>query len=226
MPSRMSAPFLAVVALVIGLAAAPAAQAAAAFDEVLNDYRDDAKIDPCKHSDQTLSDAAGQVPADIEQTAPDFPEALGNAIAARAQGACEGKEGGSGSKEGGGGSGGSKPAPSGGGKPAPSGGGSAGAASPAPTPASPPSGASNPPGANQAPVPTRPAASESDPPVPLSLLVILAGLLVLGGLLFAVRRWLGLDGHRIARARHTWGEAGFRAGGTWADFRDWLRVGR
>jgi len=226
MRSRMSAPFLAVVALAIGLAAAPAAQAGDAFDEILKDYRGDANIDPCKHSDKTLSDAAGQVPNDIEQYAPDFPEALGNAIAARAQGACEGKKGGSGSGEGGGGSGGAKPAPPGGGATTPQGGSPGGAPPPVLTPAPPPSGVSNAPSAKQVPVPTRPAASQSTPPVPVALLVVLAGLLVLGGLLFAMTRWLGLDGPRIAGARHTWGEAGFRAGATWADFRDWLRVGR
>ena len=246
MPSRMRAPLLAVLALVFALAAAPAAHAAEAFDQILEDYKGDANIDPCKHSDKTLRDAAGQVPNDIEQYAPDFPEALGNAIAARAQGACEGKKGAGGSDSGssgggssaggsggggsgsggsgGGGSGGKAPAPSGGGS-TPQG-GSPGAAPPALTPAPPPSGVSNAPNAKQVPVPTRPASSESIPPAPIALLVILAALLVLGGLLLAVTRWLGLDGHRIAGARHTWGEAGFRVGATWADFRDWLRVGR
>ena len=244
MPSRMRAPLLAVVAVVVGLAAAPAAQAATAFEDVLKDYKGDANINPCKHSEETLSKAAGQVPNDIEQYAPDFPEALGNAIAARAQGACDGKDaggsdessGGGGSNGGGSGSGGSSGGGSGGGgAPAPPGGsgaatppgGSPGAASPPPaTPAPPPSGVSNAPSSKQVPVPTRPASSKSIPPVPIALLVILAGLLLLGGLLFLVTRWLGLDGHRIAGARHTWGEAGYRTGATWADFRDWLRVGR
>jgi len=250
MPSRMRAPLLAVVAVVAGLAAAPAAQAATAFEEVLKDYKGDANINPCKHSDKTLSEATGQVPNDIEQYAPDFPEALGNAIAARAQGACEGKDaggadegsgGGGSSGSGGSGSGGSSGSGSGsagsggGGAPAPSGGsgaatppgGSPGAAPPPlATPAPPPSGVSNAPSSKQVPVPTRPASSKSIPPVPIALLVILAGLLLLGGLLFLVTRWLGLDGQRIAGARHTWGEAGYRTGATWADFRDWLRVGR
>ncbi len=254
MPSRMRAPLLAVVAVVVGLAAAPAAQAATAFEEVLKDYKGDANINPCKHSDKTLSEATGQVPNDIEQYAPDFPEALGNAISARAQGACEGKDAGgadegsggggssgSGGSSGGGGSGSggssgsgsgssggsAAPAPSGGSGAATPPGGSPGAAPPPlPTPAPPPSGVSNAPSANQVPVPTRPASSQSIPPVPIALLVILAGLVVLGGLFFTTTRWLGLDGDRIAGARHTWGEAGYRAGATWADFRDWLRVGR
>jgi hypothetical protein len=243
----MRAPLLAVVAVVVGLAAAPAAQAATAFEEVLKDYKGDANINPCKHSEETLSKAAGQVPNDIEQYAPDFPEALGNAIAARAQGACDGKDAGgadegsggggssgSGGSSGGGGSGsggssgsGSGSAGSGGGGAATPPGGSPGAAPPPlATPAPPPSGVSNAPSSKQVPVPTRPASSKSIPPVPIALLVILAGLLLLGGLLFLVTRWLGLDGHRIAGARHTWGEAGYRTGATWADFRDWLRVGR
>jgi hypothetical protein len=31
---------------------------------------------------------------------------------------------------------------------------------------------------------------------------------------------------RLARLRHTWGEAAYRSGGAWADFKDWVRLGR
>ncbi len=81
---------LAIIAMLVVIAPS-AAWAGDAFEEVLKDYKGDANISPCKHSEKTLRDAAEQVPNDIEQFVPDFPEALGNAIAARAQGACEGK---------------------------------------------------------------------------------------------------------------------------------------
>lgn len=55
--------------------------------------------------------------------------------------------------------------------------------------------------------------------VPLTL-VALAALV-----LFALAR-LGLAETERARMRHAWGEAGVRAAGTWADFTDWLRLGR
>ena len=31
---------------------------------------------------------------------------------------------------------------------------------------------------------------------------------------------------RFPGARHAWGEAAYRAGGTWTDFLDWARAGR
>jgi hypothetical protein len=52
--------------------------------------------------------------------------------------------------------------------------------------------------------------------VALALVVVLA---TVAGL--AVRRFGWAPG-----ARHAWGEAGFRAGATWGDFVDWLRLGR
>src|SRR3954469_14451565 len=88
--------------LVLGLAfaAAPAAHAASAFEQVLSDYQKDGKIDPCAHTENELRDAAGQIPNDIEQYAPDFPTALQDAIDARTQGKCANKSGGGGSSGG------------------------------------------------------------------------------------------------------------------------------
>jgi hypothetical protein len=64
--------------------------------------------------------------------------------------------------------------------------------------------------------------------VPVSLLV-LAGVLALVAvlaLLYAVISRLGWGERRLAGVRRAWDEARFRAGGTWGDFADWLRVGR
>ena len=44
-------------------------------------------------------------------------------------------------------------------------------------------------------------------------------------LVLAVRR-LGRGEGRLAPAYHSWREARWRAGGVWADFRDWLSLGR
>jgi hypothetical protein len=59
---------------------------------------------------------------------------------------------------------------------------------------------------------------------PVGLLIALAVLalgLLLTLLLLAARRF-----DRFAGARHAWGEAAYRAGGTWADFVDWVRPRR
>src|SRR5437870_11673414 len=69
--------------------AAPAAWAGGGFDSVFADYTKDGHIDPCKHSAAELRRARAGIPPDIEQYAPDFPEALDAALEARAGGRCE-----------------------------------------------------------------------------------------------------------------------------------------
>ena len=47
----------------------------------------------------------------------------------------------------------------------------------------------------------------------------------LAALMVAMNR-LGVGDERFAGAAHSWREARWRLGGTWEDFRDWLRLGR
>ena len=55
--------------------------------------------------------------------------------------------------------------------------------------------------------------------VPLTLLgAAMLGLLGLAG--------FGIASRRSPRLNHAWREAAFRTRGTWADFADWLRLGR
>jgi hypothetical protein len=98
---------------------------------------------------------------------------------------------------------------------------------PAPTPAPP---AAVPPAAEPSgPAPTPSVVYRNgDDPVPISLLV-LAGVLALLALLalgYVALTRLGWADERLARPRRAWREAAFRTGGTWADFSDWIRVGR
>ena len=67
-----------------------------------------------------------------------------------------------------------------------------------------------------------------DDALPVALLVpaALLGLLALLALLYAVAGRLGWADGRLAGVRRAWREATFRAGGTWGDFADWIRVGR
>ena len=60
----------------------------------------------------------------------------------------------------------------------------------------------------------------------LIVLAILAGLLLLAALAYAIARYFAWEPHWLPRARHSWGEAGWRASNTWSEFTDWVRFGR
>jgi hypothetical protein len=50
------------------------------------------------------------------------------------------------------------------------------------------------------------------------LLILLIG--------WAIARWWAWEPHWLVRLRHSMGEAGWRASAAWAEFTDWLRLGR
>ena len=94
-----------------------------------------------------------------------------------------------------------------------------------------------PPATTPAPPPLEPSGPEATPsPVydnpddkfPIALLVLggLAVLLALLALLYAALSRLGWGERWLTRVRRAGREAAFRAGGTWGDFADWIRVGR
>ncbi|TMK40146.1 MAG: hypothetical protein E6G56_09115 [Actinobacteria bacterium] len=212
-----------VAALALALALGLAAQARAdAFGDTFTDYKAHGKIDPCKFSEQTLKQAKQQVPPDIEQYAPDFPAELDRALQNRTLGACGGAAGsgaGGDPVSPGGSSAGAPPTDPAGG--APAGGGAAGGPNATPAP---------PPIANAAggiPQATRfRNTSASHTPVPLLIIGVLALLIVVPALAFHGTRWLGWEPRWIPGLRYSVGEAGYRAGGTWSEFADWLRLGR
>jgi hypothetical protein len=55
---------------------------------------------------------------------------------------------------------------------------------------------------------------------------VIAGLLVLGCLAWAIARARALEPHWTISLRHAMSEAGFRASATWAEFTDWMKIGR
>ena len=67
-----------------------------------------------------------------------------------------------------------------------------------------------------------------DDPVPIPLMVLggIAVLCALLALLYALLSRLGWADSALTPVRRSWREARFRAGGTWGDFADWMRVGR
>jgi len=205
------------------LAVAPAAQANA-FKDIFGAYKQRGQVDPCAWSAKQLSDAKNQVPNDIDQYAPDFPQALDDAIVKRAAGAC------------------AKQAAT----------TSTAAVTPPPTTSSgptattgvPPGSTPPAPSSQQAPQPAataKPApaiadnavlaaskrrSSDAGVPAPLVALAVIAVLMMLAALLYALARWWAWEPDWLVRARHAGSEASWRASGSWAEFMDWLRLGR
>jgi hypothetical protein len=212
-------PFL-VAALLLAL---PAVAMADAFDDVFADYQRDGRINACRHTDKALKDARRQIPNDIEQYAPDFPDALDEALERRARGECaNGGNRGDGSPTGG-------PTSS-----DPGGTGAAATTTPTP-PATTPGAAPAPPGSAQANANALDGAIENaaandadaggDAPAPLLVLAVVGGLLLLTALIWGVFRWLAVEPGWVTGARHATAEAGWRTSGAWSDFSDWIRRG-
>lgn len=96
-----------------------------------------------------------------------------------------------------------------------------------PTPA--PPGAEQPPaGVTQQPIAgaTQQERGSSALPAVLVALAVLAVLLLLGVVVWALARWFAWDPRWLQRWRHASREAAYRASGVWADFSDWVRLGR
>jgi len=70
------------------------------------------------------------------------------------------------------------------------------------------------------------APAGADLPAPMLLMAGLALAFALMGTVAAVGRARGWSPAWAAQWRHAWSEAGYRVGGTWAEFVDWLRSDR
>jgi hypothetical protein len=225
MTARLTGVF--VVALVVSCVlpgAALAQRLPSGVQKVYNDFRTDGVVSPCKHSSAQLTETRRLIPPDIEQYAPEFPGALDAAIEARARGECGDKAP-------------VAPVPS-----APASRPPSSTAKPAPgvptrtvvpEPPAPEENvqlASTDAGtaAERADAVARVAAAtpSNDPPAAVWLLFLAAGLLAAAALFVFVAGRTRRGQESLAGLRHSWGEAAWRGGGTWADFRDFLRFGR
>lgn len=210
----------ALLALSLPLAFAPAAHADA-FDRVFEEYQDSGRIDACEHTEKELEQASSDIPNDIDAYAPDFRNELEASLELRAGGGCESDE----------------QDPAQGGTAAPGDPATTTPAATAPAPAAP--------GSTVTPAPTpdptaAPAAddqaiaksalasqsSDAGTPAPVVALGLLGALLALGGLAYGLAHWLAWDPRWAQRLRHAVAEAGWRAGNTWSEFADWVRLGR
>jgi hypothetical protein len=212
-----------ILALLAVLAVAPAAQANE-FKDIFGAYRRSGAVDGCRYTAKQLADAKRQVPNDIEQYAPDFPNALDDAIQRRAAGGCSKSA--------------AAPAattPAAGG--APPGPTATTGVPPGTTPAAPTSSAQPPqptPASNPSPAigdkailaASKTRSSDAGVPAPLVALAIIGALMALAALLYALARWWAWEPPWLVRARHAGAEASWRASGSWAEFVDWVRMGR
>ena len=198
----------------------PAAAHASAFDDALKEYRTTGAVDGCKHTAEELAQAKAQMPKDIAQTAPGFPAQLAVAAAQRAKGCAK----------------------------------DAAKTSSTATAATPPATTTTAAGATQPPAaaPTTatgatqpPAATPTTTPAPAPApapgtattsaaaddgasvaLVVVGALVLLLLVLWAIARWWAWEPRWLVRWRHATAEAGWRASAAWAEFTDWLRLGR
>ena len=245
---RLIGALAAALALAVALPAVAAATLSRPAQRVYDDYRSDAAIVVCDHTVADYRRTLREITPAIEEESPAFRPAVEAALQDRREGkkGCKegptaspgesgGSAGGGGSSSGGGGSSPApvappppkakpapaqpapvKPAPV---KPAPT-----AQATPAPTVAPPP------PVTNSAPPPASAPVLLDRPhegtPVGLLIALGLLALALLAALLAVAAGRFGWGGERLAAARHAWGEAAYRASGTWGDFVDWVRVGR
>jgi hypothetical protein len=221
--------------------------------KVYDDYHDHGKIDVCAHSQAALQKTLDTIDPSFDQDYPDFRDAVQAGIEKHKAGKCTSSptsdtgSGSSGSTGSTGSSGSSGSTGTGTGVPAPTPAPTADSGAqpgtlPSPTPDK--GGAAVPPEDNIPPQNAQPPAITPVPqatvPPPavtpvatpavvheghrsLTIPIILIAIALLGAA--ALGLW-ALLARRNPRLAHAWREAAFRTRGTWADFSDWLRLGR
>ncbi len=68
--------------------------------------------------------------------------------------------------------------------------------------------------------------SSGDRGLAVGLLILVGALLAIAALIWAAVSWSATEPEWMLRARHATGEAGLRISSTWAEFVDFLRLGR
>ena len=234
---RRTLPILVGLGLCLCQAVAPVSAAELnVYERMVVELIETQRLDPCRYSTKELETAKAFVPVDQRQYNAALVGVIDDAIAARAQGVCNKKSGGSG------GTGTPAPPPSGGQTPAaPTAPGATAQQPGTQTPSAPgqPLPAQAPPTPKAAPTPAPAiavgneialASSTTDivpeTPFPMLALAILLGVLALCTIAFGVVRFFAWEPAWAVRMRHATGEAGWRASSTWSDFTDYVRLGR
>jgi len=195
---------------------------------LLTEYVKNGRLNACNYTQTELKGAINSIPEDLKQYGAPLIAAIDDAIAARAQGACNTKKKAQQATQAAAPPAGQAPPPppTSGGQPAAQAPGTPQAAKAPPTPTAEPTPVAQIATDNSIPIAARTTAVETDTPAPLILLAILAGLLAFIGLTFAIVRWLAWEPAWAVRLRHAAGEAGWRASSTFSEFADFVRLGR
>jgi len=243
MPKRPLTAVLAALALLTAAPAAshaqdPPADAPAAVQAIYQDYRNDGKVEPCDHEVEHLQDALDTIEPAFDQDYPDFRAALEAGI--NDHDVCDDD---------------ADAEPTATASPAPTATSTPDAGTLPPTDDDPapenfgtlpedgtlppedgtaaPESAGEP--AQPAPTAAPPAAATTPAASPTPVIVTRSGTdgLLIPGILLAIALLgalalgaFALAARRSPRFEHAWREAAFRTRGTWADFSDWLKLGR
>jgi hypothetical protein len=217
--------------LLLGSAAAWADRAT--FDRVSDAFvAGGARLDPCTFSQADLESALAGIPAEFEGAVPQLRAAIESGIAAHRAGDCRGIEP----------TGGVTTTPAAGSETTPGTETAPGATTPAAgagtttlgaqpdvppvtTPAATPPPVAATPQVTTTPGVQPPPTKRSTRPLVIGAIAV-GALLLLALLVWGWWRLRGWDPAWAARARHSWREAGYRVSSTWAEFTDWLRLGR
>jgi hypothetical protein len=232
--TRRSLPILLALAATLLPAAPASGRQLSIYEKMVVDIVDDQRLDACKYTTDQLKKAKAYIPLDAQQYNVAFVAAFDDAIAFRSQGGCN-KAKQQAQKQ-------TQAAPQVTATPP------AGQAPPPPPPsatkaatavAGVPAQAQAPPTPQSEPAPaaaisvddsialaSHTTAVATDAPFPVLALAILAGVLALAALAFGVVRWFAWEPAWAVRFRHAAGEAGWRASSTFAEFTDFVRLGR
>jgi hypothetical protein len=250
---RLTGALVVACALLTALPAGAAAKLSREPQKVYDDYRSDAAIQPCDHTVAVYRRTLRELTPAIEEETPAFRPAVEAALRERNRGRqdCLAQDSPTQPGTNGGGTTATPPSdttpPAT--QPAPGAPSTAAPVTPPPAAGAPRHAAPAPgnvaPAPQATPTPTvapPPPVTSSAPPAPAEVvlldrphqgtpagLLVALGLVALAALLAALAllaRRLGWGEERLAGTRHAWGEATYRAGATWADFVDWIRLGR
>jgi len=237
--TRRTLSILLALGLCLACAAGWAGPASAAkklnvYEKMVVELVETQRLDACHYTTEELKKAKAIVPLDVQQYNAALIAAFDDAIAARAQGACDKAKQQTTSP------GTTQTPPAAGGTTPPS----TTAASPqaraqAQAQVGQPQQAQAPPTPKSEPAPAPAIAAGDeialasqtidvvpDTPFPMLALAILLGVLALLTLAFGAVRFFAWEPRWAGRFRHAAGEAGWRASSTWSDFADYVRLGR
>jgi cobalamin biosynthesis Mg chelatase CobN len=209
----------------------PAAALANAYDDTLREYRTTGAVNGCGYTAAQLEQAKAQTPKNIKDVAPGYPAQLAVAAAKRAKGCTKADEKAAKTTTA---AAGATTGTTSTGTTAQGTTGTGAATQPPATTTIAPNATTT--AATPAPAPApAPAVTTATAPATQSTashkgarlaLIVVGALLVMLLALWAFARWWAWEPHWLARWRHATAEAGWRASAAWAEFTDWLRLGR